>query len=117
VGVTFAVPDYLFARLTQRSAGIHLTSGSGIRNSRVAMRDIGLTSGTLELDDSYSRTPEETQLGFENRMTTRDHILLCDLMKWIAEENIDLNVAPVFFYIYEFRPVKSTDHLFGVCTV
>jgi hypothetical protein len=27
-----------------------------------------------------------------------------DLMKWITEENLDLKVAPVFFYIYEFRP-------------
>jgi hypothetical protein len=40
-----------------------------------------------------------------------------DLMKWIAEENINLKIAPVFYYIYEFRPVKSMDRGFGVCTV
>src|ERR1700738_1945855 len=40
-----------------------------------------------------------------------------DLMKWIAEENIDLKVAPVFYYIYEFRPVKRTNRGLGVCTV
>jgi hypothetical protein len=40
-----------------------------------------------------------------------------DLMKWIEEENIDLKVAQVFHYIYEFRPVKSTDRYLGVCTV